>query len=157
MNLLIPHDIAERMRKEMRCAGGIEIGGVLMGEHVSEGTFRLEDIAVQRYGGSRFGFLRYPEAHAAQLASFFERKGRHYTKFNYLGEWHSHPNATADASTRDIEEMAQIVEDPEVGVWFAVLLIVRLEPFTRLKGTATVFVRSCRPATAKLVWEPGRK
>ena len=157
MNLLIPHDIVERMRAEMRSAGGIEIGGVLMGEHVSEGTFRLEDITAQRYGGSRFGFLRYPEAHAAQLASFFERKGRRYSKFNYLGEWHSHPNAMADASTRDIEEMAQIVEDPAVGIRFAVLLIVRLTPFSCLKGTAMVFVRSCVPATAKLTWKPGRK
>ena len=87
----------------------------------------------------------------------FERKGRRYTKFSYLGEWHSHPNVKPEASTRDIEEMAQIVEDPEAGIRFAVLLIVRLTPLSCLEGTATVFVRSCVPATAKLTWESGKK
>lgn len=157
MNLLIPHKVAERMRTELRRAGCIEIGGVLMGEHVSEETFRVANLTVQQHGGTRFGFLRCPEAHTAQLAAFFERKGKCYTKFNYLGEWHSHPNATAHPSKRDIEEMTQIVEDLEVGASFAVLLIVRLSRFLRLEGAATVFRRSHGLAMVKLVWEsPGK-
>ena len=157
MNLLIPGEIAERIWSELRRAGRVETGGVLMGEHVSEGTFRVADMTVQQHGGTLLGFLRWPEAHAAQLASFYERKAGCYTKFNYLGEWHSHPNAPACPSIRDIEEMTQIAQDPEVGVNFAVLLIVRLARFRRLKGTATVFVRSRDPATAKLVWEHRRR
>ena len=156
MNLLIPNETAERICAELRRAGRIEVGGLLMGEHVSEDTFRVADMTVQQHGGSHFGFVRYPKAHAAQLAAFFERTERRYTQFNYLGEWHSHPNAPASPSTSDIVEMVRLVEDPEADVSFAVLLIVRLTWLRRLKGTVTEFTRSRKPRPAKLVWERAR-
>ena len=51
MNLLAPSDIAARIRAELREAGRVEVGGVLMGEHVSEDTFRVVDLSAQRHGG----------------------------------------------------------------------------------------------------------
>jgi [CysO sulfur-carrier protein]-S-L-cysteine hydrolase len=154
MNLLIPNEIAVRFRAELRRAGRFEVGGLLMGAHVSEDTFRVVDMTAQRNGGSRSEFVRDPKAHAAELASFFERTGGDYTRFNYLGEWHSHPNVPAKPSASDVAEMVRLVDDPEVGVTFAVLLILRLALFRRLAGTATVFAPRRAPVAAKLTWEP---
>ena len=153
MNLLIPIEPARRIHAALRGSGRKEVGGLLMGEHVSEDTFRVADVTVQTHGGTPFGFVRCPEAHAAQLASFFEKTERKYTQFNYLGEWHSHPNVPASPSASDIAEMVRLVEDSEVDVSFAVLLIVRLAWLRRLVGTATEFTRSRNPRAANLVWE----
>lgn len=154
MNLLIPSEIVRRIRAELRQAGRIEVGGLLMGEHVSRDTFRVVDLTAQCHGGSHNFFMRDPEAHATKLASFFERTDGAYSQFNYLGEWHSHPNVPAIPSANDVVEMFRLVEDPEVGVNFAVLLIVRMTWFRRLQSTATVFARPRKTTPAKIVMEP---
>ena len=153
MNLLIPANTEERIRAEMRRAGRHEVGGLLLGEHLSANTFRLSDVTVQRDGGGNSYFIRDPDSHATQLAIFFERTGWNYTRFNYLGEWHSHPSAPVVPSPNDIVEMMRLVEDPEVGVTFAVLLIVRLTRLRRLKGSLTDFRPSQTPRAATLIWE----
>lgn len=62
--------------------------------------------------------------HRAQLAAFFELNGGDYTRFNYLGEWHSHPCSEPLPSMTDIQTMQSIVDDPEVGANFLILFIV---------------------------------
>jgi integrative and conjugative element protein (TIGR02256 family) len=153
MILLVPSDIAKRFRGELRRARRFEVGGVLMGEHVSDETFRIVDFTTQRYGGTRVHFVRDPRAHAAQLEGFFERTGGDYTRFNYLGEWHSHPSFPPTPSASDIAEMVRLVDDPEVGVSFSILLILRLRFFRRLVGTATLFARGQSLLPARLFWE----
>ena len=153
MKLLVPGEIAARIGTELRRARRVEVGGLLMGEHVCQDAFRVVDITAQRHGGSHTGFMRDPEAHAAELAAFFERTKGDYARFNYLGEWHSHPNVPATPSASDVAEMVRLVGDPKVGVTFAVLLIVRFTLFRRLVGSATVFAPSRNPTCAKLVWE----
>jgi proteasome lid subunit RPN8/RPN11 len=75
-----------------------------MGEHVRDDIFRVVDISVQRSGGSQSCFIRNPTDHQAQLQDFFARTSEDYSRFNYLGEWHSHPSFTAAPSITDITE-----------------------------------------------------
>src|SRR6202041_2152555 len=91
MQLLLPIQIAKRVHSEMRRAGHREIGGLLMGEHLNDEMFRVVDITVQRSGGSQACFVRNPGEHQSQLQEFFDRTGANYSRFNYLGEWNSHP------------------------------------------------------------------
>lgn len=153
MKLLVPSEIAVRIRAELRLAGRTEVGGLLMGEHVAENTFRVVDLTVQRSGASHSEFVRDPGVHGPELAAFFERTGRNYARFNYLGEWHSHPGFPPRPSLSDIAEMVRLVDDPEVGVSFAILMIVRLRFFGRLIGSATIFPRAQTPMSVILVWE----
>ena len=53
MRLLLPDAIENQMKRELRAAGRREIGGVLLGELVGQGVFRVAEITVQRTGGSR--------------------------------------------------------------------------------------------------------
>lgn len=124
-----------------------------MGEHISESTFRVVDFSVQRGGGSHAHFVRDPKEHVAQLAAFFEHTGADFTRFNYLGEWHSHPSFPPSPSVSDIAEMVRLVDDPEVGASFAVLLIIRLRFIFGLTGTATLFARGGTPISSFLLWE----
>jgi hypothetical protein len=75
----------------------------------------------------------------APLEAFFKRTRREYQRFNYLGEWHSHPMFAVTPSARDHQTMQDIVEDPDVGARFAVLLVVRLEEGGNLEGSVTVY------------------
>ena len=156
MHLLLPRPILLRLERELKRARRREIGGLLLGEHVSGETFRLVEITVQRSGGSAVHFIRDPGRHQAQLDEFFGRTGADYTKFNYLGEWHSHPSFEPLPSGTDISTMQSIVEDPEVGVNFLVLLIAMLTRWRHLKLSAMMFQAGVAPAfvTMSLEGEP---
>lgn len=144
MRVLLPSDVAEKLESDLRDAASREIGGVLMGEHVSEGVFRIKDLTVQRRGGTFASFVREVRAALAPLQRFFRETGHDYTRYNYLGEWHSHPSFLAEPSHKDSESMWRLVEDPAVGANFVVLLIVRLGAERKLEGSATVYLPSRR-------------
>jgi integrative and conjugative element protein (TIGR02256 family) len=126
MRLEVPKKIVKQLKRELRRAGSREIGGLLLGECIGPEVFRIVEITVQRAGGSHSCFLRQPKNHQAKLDEFFVRTGNDYSRFNYLGEWHSHPSFEALPSTTDIHTMQSIVNDPVVGANFLVLLITKL-------------------------------
>lgn len=146
MQLLLPPQIIKRLHHELRRAGRKEIGGLLMGEHARDEIFRVVDISVQRSGGSQACFIRNPADHQAQLQEFFARTAEDYRRFNYLGEWHSHPSFEPVPSPTDIQTMQSIVNDPDVGVNFLTLLIPRLSSKKQLEATAMAF----RPGMAPI-------
>src|SRR5438552_2278187 len=117
MRLLIPTIIINRLKYEL-CGRLREIGSVLVGEHVSGDVFRVADISVQRQGGALAHFVRDPVHHKEFLSEFFSRTGHDYLRFNYIGEWHSHPSFQPLPSQSDLETMYEIVNDPEVGANF---------------------------------------
>lgn len=139
MRIELPTRIQEKLRLALEKAGRREIGGVLMGEHIGEAEFRLVDLTIQRHGGGIAFFVRMVEEAIVSLRSFFTRTGEKYRRFNYLGEWHSHPCFTPHPSAKDIQSMLEIVTDREVGANFAVLLVVRLGSDQQIEATATAF------------------
>lgn len=101
MRLLLPREIREQIETALREAGRNEIGGILMAEHIAENAFRLQSVTIQRRGGSFAAFLRVVEAFIGPLKNFFRRTDYNYTKFNYTGEWHSHPSFVPKPSETD--------------------------------------------------------
>ena len=154
MQLLVTMAILQRLRGELRRGGAREIGGLLMGEHVEAEVFRIADFTVQHAGGSEACFRRDPAQHRAQLDAFFSRTGRDYSRFNYLGEWHSHPSFLPLPSHTDFHTMQNIVEDSEVGANFVILLIPRLAGRKRIELSATAFRAGAAPAAVQVVPEP---
>lgn len=123
----------------------------MMGENVEAEVFRVVDVTVQS-AGTVASFVRAIWDAVASLRRFFARTSYQYTKFNYLGEWHSHPSFRLHPSDRDSATMWGIVEDPEVGANFAVLLIVRLQD-SNLEGQAFVYLTDKTMQPAALVME----
>jgi integrative and conjugative element protein (TIGR02256 family) len=153
MQLLLPPQVAKRLQRELRRAGSREIGGLLLGEHVGDERFRIVEISVQRSGGTHAGFMRDPQRHERQLKRFFRRTGEDYTRFNYLGEWHSHPRFPVTPSATDLEMMQSIVEDPTVGVNFLVLLVCNRAADRALEATALAFRAATEPQAVHLTLE----
>ncbi len=108
-----------------------------MGECLAASRFRVADVTIQR-PGSFASFVRRLGETLSALARFFRRTGEDYTRFNYLGEWHSHPSFWATPSEKDVRSMLEIAGDSEVGANFVALVIVRLSA-EGLDGSASVF------------------
>lgn len=155
MQLILPDAVASKIVKALASAKHQEIGGVVVGEHLEDETFRITDVSIQTAYGTRTRFERDPVYHADFLAKFFERTGEEYTRFNYLGEWHSHPSFEPIPSRDDVTTMQSIVDDPAVGVNFAVLLIVRKDPQSKLLLSATVFSDLLAPRRIGVAGEAG--
>jgi hypothetical protein len=132
------------------------MGGVLVGEHIDGDVFRVVDMSFQRRGGGVAHFERDLKRAKAFVVAFHEKTGRDYQRFNYIGEWHSHPSFTAVPSATDLQTAQDIVEDADVGVNFIVLLICRLRFWGRLDVSCTAFVPGQSPSPVRLAIEPGR-
>lgn len=126
VEIVLPRDVRERLESALAAAGVREIGGVLMGECLAPSKFRIADVTIQRRGGNFSSFMRRLGKALSALARFFRQTGENYTRFNYLGEWHSHPSFSTTPSEKDVASMRAIVGDPKVGANFVALIIVRL-------------------------------
>ena len=139
LTLILPPDISEKIAVALRKAGDREVGGVLMAEHTGLNEFEVKDIAIHRRGAIA-SFVRRIEEAIGRLRAFFESTNHDYTRFNYIGEWHSHPCFEPEPSPRDDASMKQIVQDPEVGANFVVLLIVKLDSIGTLIARAHMYL-----------------
>lgn len=140
MKVEIVRDVKQRLRRHLRAAGRREIGGVLMAEQIAVNHFQIIDFSVDDQTGSYAHFVRSPEHHQRALREFFSRTGADYARFNYLGEWHSHPSFPACPSTEDCASMMSLVRG-ERNISFAALMIVRLRIWLHLEYSITFFVR----------------
>ena len=125
-----------------------------MGEHVGDDVFRVVEISVQRSGGSAAHFVRDPAEHQASLNAFFTRTDGDYGRFNYLGEWHSHPTFEPLPSPVDVATMQLLVENAGVGANFLVLLVVKLAGPKTIEASAAAFVPRMPPSEVVLSSEP---
>jgi len=150
MRIELAADIGKRFYTSLREAGEREIGGMLLAEQLNPGHFCIIDFSLDTFSGSHTGFRRDPQAHQSTLDEFFRRTGRKFTRFNYLGEWHSHPSFSIHPSTQDINTMTDIVEYQSSAITFAVLLIVRLRLRFWIDHSLTIFARNRAPQPKRI-------
>jgi integrative and conjugative element protein (TIGR02256 family) len=149
MKLALAPDIESKLRRALREAGRREIGGMLFAEQLAPAYFRIMDFSVDQKSGTHAHFKRDPAAHQSALNSFFDKTGRDFARFNYLGEWHSHPSFSAKPSVEDVTTMQSLVESRSNEVSFALLLIVRLRFWVFVDHSLTVFARGYPPQRAR--------
>jgi len=140
VKVILPLVIEQKLLAALCKAGRQEIGGILMGEHVAGDVYRIQDVTVQGQAGTFASFVRFAKEIVGPLHSFFHKTHHDYKRFNYLGEWHSHPSFLPRPSMRDSETMWEMLQDTETGANFAVLLVVRLSESNQVEGTATVYL-----------------
>jgi [CysO sulfur-carrier protein]-S-L-cysteine hydrolase len=150
MKVELARDIESRLRGALRKAGRREVGGLLFAEQLAPGRFRITDFSTDPNTASHDTFRRDPRMHDTMLEEFFRRTDREFARFNYLGEWHSHPSFEVHPSAQDIVTMTDIVETKGSAIAFAVLLIVRLRWCLWLDHSLTLFARGQSPRHAQL-------
>lgn len=138
LRITVPPDIQRTLFAALASAGDRERGGVLLGEHVGHNHFAVRSITVQKAGAIAF-FMRKLTTAIKAVKEFCAATGNNFTRFNYLGEWHSHPLFTTHPSLHDHATMRGLATDPEVGAHFVVLLIFRLQNGA-LEGSAHTYL-----------------
>lgn len=151
-SLTIPKSITKSLRQSLRSAGNREIGGILLAQQLEDDSFRLIEHTVDQRVGTSSTFRRSVTQHSNALDEFLERHEHEFRKFNYLGEWHSHPTFSVQPSLKDHDTMQSIVGG-NGGLPFAVLLIVRLDYWFQLRASATVFRRDYESSPMELIFE----
>lgn len=150
LNLILAPEVTQEITIALRKSGNREIGGILMGAHVGPDEFKVTKITVQKRGGIS-SFIRIIEDAVGKLNAFFRQSNNDYSRFNYIGEWHSHPLFTPYPSSKDDNSMLEIVMDETVGANFAVLLIVKLTPDRGLIGTAHTYLPNGMKSQSQLI------
>ncbi|WP_038343446.1 Mov34/MPN/PAD-1 family protein [Acinetobacter sp. A47] len=138
LKISIPTDIQNLLIKALLKSGTHECGGVLMGEHIGTNHFRVSSLTVQK-SGTIASFVRGITDAIKAIRLFHKSTNNNYQKFNYLGEWHSHPLFSVQPSSKDHHTMRELVSDPKVGANFVVLLIFHLKN-NHLEGSAHTYL-----------------
>lgn len=138
LTISIPADIQDLLIKALSKSGIHECGGVLMGEHIGINHFRVSSLTVQKTGAI-VSFVRGITDAIKAIRHFHKSTNNNYQRFNYLGEWHSHPLFSVQPSSKDHHTMRELVSDLKVGANFVVLLIFRLED-NNLEGSAHTYL-----------------
>ncbi|WP_417682771.1 Mov34/MPN/PAD-1 family protein [Roseibium sp.] len=152
VQLVLPRAIVDRMKNMLARAADREIGGILMARQITPGQFEIVDFSVDELTGERAHFVRDHVFHNTFLDAFFERTGYDYEKYNYIGEWHSHPRLPIFPSLTDLESMEDLVNG-ERRIPFAVLLVVRSDTFREFLAVATLHQCGMSPQTAHIKYE----
>lgn len=139
LTLTLQPNVTQRIETALKKADRHEVGGILMAEHVGVNEFTVTDLTVHKCGALA-SFVRRIEDALTHISSFFVRTNHDYTKFNYIGEWHSHPSFELEPSSKDDASMMEIVLDPKVGAKFAVLLLVKLDLHGCLLANAHLYL-----------------
>ena len=153
MRIRLPAELLRPLEAALQRAGTREIGGQLFGEQLAPSDFRITTLTYQARPGTFSRFLVDLVQAARDAAQFFDRTQHHYRRFNYIGEWHSHPSFAVRPSGVDRDAMRQLVGDKAFVGSFAILMIVRLDP-DRLHCGAWLFDPQGLEAGAPLEIEP---
>jgi len=71
LNLILPPDISGEIKSALEKAGRLEIGGVLLGEHVGADEFVVRQITIHR-AGAIASFGRLIEDALGRITAFFQ-------------------------------------------------------------------------------------
>ncbi|AWZ01971.1 hypothetical protein RHODOSMS8_02447 [Rhodobiaceae bacterium] len=157
MKLRIEEKTVRDWRRSLLNAMTREIGGVLYGEHVGEADFRVVAFSTQTVGGDQTSFRRDALIAKRELSEMANVFGNEHSRFNYLGEWHSHPNAEALPSPKDIATMHNLLTDPTTNVNFLILIIVRLSRHNTVEVSAHTFLASGHTLQCEIMIEKGER
>lgn len=157
MQIVVTTELEQRLIAALGQAGGKETGGIIMGQRLGQDIYQVYDLTIQAYGGTSLSFIRFLSGVSGTLRRFFRKTAHNYTHFNYLGEWHSHPTYFLKPSNMDSETMWDIVEDAEVGVNFAILMLVRLKEGKFIEIKAYLYTSGRRRYEVNVIREKVRK
>lgn len=124
LRLEISDELIDRIREAGLVHYPNEFGGVLVGEYSEDKqTVSVsETILPQAYMSSRVSFDRGVEGLEEKLLEFYNADPSKI----YVGEWHTHPNASPTPSWTDIKAIRQIVASENVNINNPIMLILGL-------------------------------
>lgn len=113
--------VPRRVDAECDRAGGLETGGILVGRYAPDGSAAR----VLGLSGPPLDSRRGPTTFVRGCAGIDQWLARIWPRgIHYLGEWHLHPDSSAEASGTDFQTLSTIASTPTYRCPAPLLLIV---------------------------------
>lgn len=154
LKILIPSNIRTLFKEQLISNGENEIGGTLLAEKIANNSFRIKEATTQKKSGTKIFFLReWTTGLSRYFYDFFNKTNHEYSRFNYIGEWHSHPLFEARPSQTDVSTMNDLINIKVPDANFLILLIIRLDSTDEIEASVTCFLKNGYFERAELEWE----
>lgn len=138
--LIIEYKFLQQMLLICEAAEDLEVGGIVIGTYDAEHRYALVKSVLEPPRDSLHSkrwFKRGIAGLQTLLNKYWYKK-----QFYYLGEWHFHPNASAGASTIDIEQMRTISQSTTYNCPEPILIILGGNPRGTWEIRSYVFPRN---------------
>lgn len=122
--LYIADSVFSKIEKAVTVHYPKEFGGVFIGNSTSCDSLLIEDILIpDAYENGKTIFVRHPGSLNERLKLIYqESDGR----IDYVGEWHSHPDAAAIPSSTDKEAIRNISKNEDINTATPIMAIVEV-------------------------------
>jgi len=121
--LRISSAVLDRMFTLCKKAGGVETGGILVGNYSNGHRCALVTDCSGAPQDSSAGITHFYRG-VKGLKTWMKRLWRRQAKQYYLGEWHYHPKANPTPSGTDLEQLKKIASDASYHCPEPVLFII---------------------------------
>jgi len=155
LEIIIPAKITSLIKKHIDKYSPLETKGALFAEHLGDNIFKIDSVYLEpKPGTTTYVKLVVNRVYQAFQNSFHKKHQYHFSKFNYIGDWHSHPLFECIPSSFDVEEVQKDLKNSNAN--FLVQLILKVNQ-DKLIGNAFYYSNQVSAKKIHLVIENDSK
>ena len=139
MEIIIPKKISLKLKKQISKYSPLETKGALFAEDLGNDTFRIDEVYLEpKPGTTTFVKLFINQEYVSFQKNYHKLRKNNFSKFNFIGDWHSHPLFECFPSSYDIREVEEDIK--KSNAIFLVQLILKVIK-GKLIGNAFYYTR----------------
>jgi len=151
MKIFVPQKITNAIQETIRKTQPKEIKGAFYAKQNNDESFSIDGLFVSEYIGTNFFCkLLIDKRYRDFEKRYFKERNYEYKKYNYIGDWHSHPEFACIPSLYDINEANDDLKKSNAN--FVVQFIFKLEDGV-LIGSAFLFNKKFSSEKINLIIE----
>ena len=120
-SVILPSYLIKNMYEVAKPHLPFEFGGILTGVKGKDQDLIIDFEVPTKYQQTNTGFTRHPDNLNEYLKDIYIQSN---ARIEYIGEWHTHPNATPDFSFKDFKSIDEIAKDRNSKTFSPLLIIL---------------------------------
>ncbi len=148
MEIIIPKKISLILIKQISKHSPLETKGALFAEDLGNDTFKIDEVYLEpKPGTTTFVKLYINQEYLSFQKNYHKFRKNNFSKYNYIGDWHSHPLFECLPSSYDVSEVEEDIK--KSNAIFLVQIILKVLK-GRLVGNAFYYTRETSAKKVKL-------
>jgi len=148
LEIIIPKEITLRLIKQISKYSPLETKGALFAEDLGNDTFKIDEVYLEpKPGTTTFVKLYINHEYVTFQKNYHKLRKNNFSKYNYIGDWHSHPLFECFPSSYDVSEVEKDMK--QSNAIFLVQLILKVLK-GKLVGNAFYYTRETSAKKIKL-------
>jgi proteasome lid subunit RPN8/RPN11 len=148
LEIIIPKKISLILIKQISKHSPLETKGALFAEDLGNDTFKIDEVYLEpKPGTTTFVKLYINQEYLSFQKNYHKFRKNNFSKYNYIGDWHSHPLFECLPSSYDVSEVEEDIK--KSNAIFLVQIILKVLK-GRLVGNAFYYTRETSAKKVKL-------